>query len=112
MKLDKRGKLKVSEADVQKPIVALLRASGWVVRPAPRMGHHKRGGPAYEIPVGEPDLICVKWVAGVWDVLMIEVKASEGVLSKEQKLWAETHCPVFMVRSVDEVKRILAAEGS
>ena len=81
MKLDKRGKLKVSEADVQKPIVALLRASGWVVRPAPRMGHHKRGGPAYEIPVGEPDLICVKWVAGVWDVLMIEVKASDGVLS-------------------------------
>lgn len=109
LKLDSRGKLALSESQIQKQIVEYLRAEGWIVRPAPRLGHQKRGGPVYEIPVGEPDLICVKWTGGVWDVLMIEVKASNGKLSKEQVLWAETHCPVFMVRSVDEIKRILAA---
>ena len=107
MKVDKQGRLKLSEAQIQKACIELLRAEGWVVRPAPRDGRKAIRG-AFSVPAGEPDLLCVKWYARGWKVLLLECKTLTGKLSDTQHEWADEHLGWgFIVRSVEEVKAFL-----
>ena len=124
MKLNKHGRLAVSEAQIQRACVDVLRMAGWIVRPAPREGQKAARG-AHSVPAGEPDLIAVKprrtWLSGAtgyrtdWRVLLVECKAADGRLSEAQCMWRGEWCaPVHTVRSVDDLRAVLAvlaAEG-
>ena len=108
MNLDKRGKIKLSEKDIQRQVIELLRAHGWIVRPAPRDGRKAIRG-AFSVPAGEPDLICLKHISSFgFAVLLIECKSANGKLLESQKRWAYEHdALVHIVRSVDDVKGLL-----
>ena len=106
--VDRKGRLKISEAQLQKACVELLRAAGWKVRPAPRLGHQQRGGAAYEVPKGEPDLLAVKAPSRI---LWAELKTLDGRVSPEQKSWhaaaRKAGFEVVVVRSVDDLREVL-----
>jgi hypothetical protein len=106
--LDKRGKLHLSEAAIQKQCVEFLRAENWIVRPAPREGYKASRG-AHRVPAGEPDLIAVRYVyQWGWQVLMIEVKDSKGKLSEAQfQWWKKQPFPLSLVRSLDDLRTIV-----
>ncbi len=114
MKLDKRGKIALSERDIQRQVIELLRAHGWIVRPAPRNGTKAIRG-AFSVPAGEPDLICVKSVRfqnhWEWRVLMIECKEQKGKMRHTQVAWqlnaALSGIPVHIVRSVEDVEGLI-----
>lgn len=111
MKLTKDGGLRVSEAQVQRACIELLRAEGWIVRPAARDGRKAARG-AYSVPAGEPDLIALKAPADItddgWSVLLIECKAAGGRLSEVQRAWAGVWgLPVWLVRSVEDLRAAL-----
>ena len=110
MKLDKRGKIALTEAQIQRQCVEYLRAEGWIVRPAPREGYKAARG-AHRVPAGEPDLIAVKRMSrsAYWMVRFIEVKSAKGKLSEEQKAWMDKRGEeMFVVRSLEDLKRTLA----
>ena len=58
MKLTKSGKLHVSERDVERTIIAMLRADGWTCFPLRREAVKRGSGRAIELPEG-----CADWVA-------------------------------------------------
>jgi hypothetical protein len=112
----RRGRISLSEAQIQRQCIEYLRAGGWIVRPAPKQGH-RTGGAAYEIPAGEPDLIAVRAMLhgdGEYhhQVLLVECKTEVGIVSPEQKSWArwalsKHGMKVHVVRSLDDLKEIL-----
>lgn len=108
MQINKRGRLKILESDVQRACIDFMRAEGWLVRPAPRDARKAAKG-AYSVPPGEPDLLCVK--PNPDRVLWIECKSATGKLSDEQIGWHMKAIvdgyDVRTVRSVDELKRIM-----
>ena len=106
LSLDKRGKLTLSETQVQRQCIEYLRAQGWIVRPAPRNGTKAIRG-AFSVPAGEPDLICVKR-GNPPRVEFVECKSTTGKLSFSQIGWAYgAGFGVHVVRSLDELKRVL-----
>jgi hypothetical protein len=115
LELDRRGKLALSESDVQKACISALRLAGWIVRPSPKMGHKAKG--SFHVPAGEPDLIAVKYEFigdgwGTWRVLLIECKAPDGRVSPEQTAWYAAHpFPVYLVRDVDDLRKIPGIEA-
>lgn len=120
IKLDKLGKVKLSESQIQRQCIEYLRADGWIVRPAPRSGHKATRG-AFSVPTGEPDLIAVKRYiqrgTGIlprrefWDVLLVECKEAKGQLRHTQVAWqldaALRGMQTHVIRSLDDLKSIL-----
>jgi hypothetical protein len=106
LSLDKRGRLHVTEAQLQRACIEFLRLSGWYVRPAPRQSQRTHGT-AYEIPPGEPDLLAVKGGRALW----FELKTATGTLSKAQVIWHQRARQggerVYVVRSVDQLRAAL-----
>lgn len=108
---DHRGRIKLSEREIQRQCIEYLRAHGWIVRPAPRNGTKAIRG-AFSVPAGEPDLIAVKWNGTAsfmpWDVLLIECKAVGGSLSVSQRHWCDAHEEyVHVIRSLDDLKAVV-----
>lgn len=104
--MKRQAGLRVTERDVQRGCIELLRYHGWIVRPAPRDGRKAIRG-AYSIPPGEPDLLAVRWENGAWRVLLIECKAPGGRLAPHQKRWIESQpFSVLVVTDAKELERL------
>ena len=97
LKLDKRGRLKLSERAIQRQIIDLLEAHGWLVL---RTNQFKSGGAIIvqgAIEKGIPDLqarrlfrlrssTCLSIEKAYW-LFWIEVKRPGGKLSADQERW-------------------------
>ena len=107
MKLTKGGKLHVSEREVERTVIEMLRADGWTCFPLRREAVRRGSGRAIELPDG-----CADWVAlrqtpncidpcgfplplpDEWAVVMFfELKAANARTSakrkREQTAWRE-----------------------
>ena len=74
----------MSEADLQKNVISLARAQGWLVAHF-RPGMTKRGNWVTAVQgdgAGFPDLVLVKD-----QVIYVELKAELGKLTNQQKTW-------------------------
>ncbi|MFH1604498.1 MAG: VRR-NUC domain-containing protein [Pseudomonadota bacterium] len=103
--LDKHGKLKISEAQLQRDCMKLLRLCGWYVRPAPKESY-KAG-----IPTGEPDLLAVRPGRGLW----LELKTPDGKVSDVQRDWHKwargRGDEIHVIRSIDELRELIGVSG-
>jgi hypothetical protein len=106
----------VSEAQVQRGCIELLRAEGWRVFETHGHEAHKGHGEA-----GQPDLVAIKRTPIVYDawprwtqVLFVEVKVPGGRVSAAQKAWhaaAEAdNFSVLVVSEVLDLRRYLKGE--
>lgn len=112
LKLDRKGRLLVSEREVQKACVELLRSRGWLVFETHTDARKSMG------EVGQPDLVAVRFPGrpvvnpnGWAQVLMLEVKRKDGRVSKDQRTWhvdAERRgFRVHIIRDAKELENLL-----
>lgn len=78
LQIDKRGRLRLSEAQVQRACIVLLRLDGWRVFET----HSHRAFASAGEP-GQPDLVCIKGGR----VLFLECKKPGGKAEPHQLEW-------------------------
>lgn len=90
MKLDRRGRLKLSERQIEAQLVDLLTAHNWrVLRTNLFAGAviQRQGS----IEPGIPDLMARRGAFDTWEIVWIEVKRPGGKLNAKQVAWVAAH---------------------
>lgn len=106
-----RPKRRTPEKDIQRAIVRLLSAHGWVVAVTDAGQAYVAGAwGGSRLPTGWPDLVAL---GPCGRVLLIECKAPKGRQSVEQQAmqaWCAAHGHVYVLaRGVDDILQKLAA---
>ena len=99
--------IKLSEKQLEKQCMDLLRAERWLVFQTHGHQAFKSAG-----DVGQCDLVAVKWFPHMHlRTLFLELKTLKGRRSNEQCAWAERAYRlgfiVHVIRSIEELKAIL-----
>ena len=89
--MHKHGRVDRNHAE----IVSALRKCGWLVHDTSSQGH------------GFPDLVC----AFHGNVRLIEIKFARGKLTSDQVKFHQSGWPVHIVRTLDDVLALTAAQA-